>query len=292
MPRSPVHSWPHTLTVWCVIRAFERAGCPGCLRKPPALAAAFVGEVSKAVRFRTFSLREAELPVLLEAAAESACELAGGDAYRAVRAAATDAEHEYHHSITRTGHCPQRYARHERCSTAVATQRHQFQAEINSAQCRFVRAYWAEQRQHWLRSDPFAHLRREHPIQRIAAFTPVWWELFLRCLHSEFSRRDFAQFHLLDALPQLRRQTRPKKVLAALVEEWRQRHADELGLPAQLHYHVLARRGQIRARATAGWFNTRAPGYTSDFTVADAARSYLIEHTAGLPVPPADCALN
>lgn len=105
MPRSPVHSWPHTLTDWCVIRAFERAGCPGCLRKPPALAAAFVGEVSKAVRFRTFSLREAELPVLLEAAAESACELAGGDAYRAVRAAATDAEHEYHHSITRTGHC-------------------------------------------------------------------------------------------------------------------------------------------------------------------------------------------
>jgi len=116
--------------------------------------------------------------------------------------------------------------------------------------------------------------------------------LFLRCLHSEFSRRDLAQFHLLDALPQLRRQTRPKKVLAALVEEWRQRHADELGLPAQLHYHVLARRGQIRARATAGWFNTRAPGYTSDFTVADTARSHLIEHTAGLPVPPADCALN
>jgi hypothetical protein len=165
-------SWPHTLTDWCVIRAFERAGCPGCLRKPPALAAAFVGEVSKAVRFRTFSLREAELPVRLEAAAESACELAGGDAYRAVRDAATDAEHEYHHSITRTGHCPQRYARHERCSTAVAIQRQQFQAEINSAQRRFVRAYWAEQRQHWLRSDPFAHLRREHPIQRIATFTP------------------------------------------------------------------------------------------------------------------------
>ena len=50
--------------------------------------------------------------------------------------------------------------------------------------------------------------------------------------------------------------------------------------------------GQIRARATAVWFNTRAPGYTSDFTVADTARSHLIEHTAGLPVPPADCALN
>jgi hypothetical protein len=138
MPRRPVHSWLHILTDWCVIRAFERAGCPGCLRKPPALAAAFVAEVSKAVRFRTVSIREAELPVLLEAAAESACELAGGDAYRAVRDAAKNAEHEYHQSITRTGHCPQRYARHELCSTAVATKRQQFQAEINSAQRRIV----------------------------------------------------------------------------------------------------------------------------------------------------------
>ncbi|MBI2497367.1 MAG: hypothetical protein HYV75_05410 [Opitutae bacterium] len=206
--------------------------------------------MSKAVRFRTFSLRENELPVRLEAAAETVCELAGGDAYRAVRAAATEAEHEYHQSITRTGHCPERYARHELCLTAVAAHRRQFQAEIATAQRRCVRAYWAEQRQHWLRSNPFAHFRRDHPIQRIAAFTPVWWELFLRCLHTEFSRRDFTQFHLLDALPQLRRQVRPKKVLAALVEEWREAHADGLGLPAQLHYHVLARRGRIRARET------------------------------------------
>jgi hypothetical protein len=203
-----------------------------------------------------------------------------------------EAEKDYLRSITRTGQCPQRFADHEQCAAALAAHRLQFQAEIATAQQRSARAYWAEQRQHWLRSDPFAHLRREHPIQRIAAFTPVWWELFLRCLHSELARRDLPQFHLLDVLPQLRRQTRPKKVLAALVEEWRQSHADELGLPAQLHYHVLARRGQIRARATAGWFNTRAPGYTSDFTVADTARSHLSEHTAGLPVPPADCALN
>jgi hypothetical protein len=251
-----------------------------------------VAEVSNAVRFRTFSLRENELPVRLEAAAESVCELTGGDAYRAVRAAATEAEHEYHQSITRTGHCPERYARHELCSTAVAAHRQQFRAEIAAAQRRCVRAYWAEQRQHWLRSNPFAHFHRNHPIQRIAAFTPVWWELFLRCLHTEFSRRDFTQFHLLDALPQLRRQVRPKKVLAALVEEWRQTHADELGLPAQLHYHVLARRGQDRAREAAAWFNYRAPGYTSDFNVADSARCHLIEHAAGLPVPPPDCSLN
>jgi hypothetical protein len=174
----------------------------------------------------------------------------------------------------------------------LAAHRKQFQTEVSSAQRRCARAYWAEQRQHWLGSNPFTHLRSDHPMQRIAAFAPVWWEPFLRCLHTEISRRDFAQFHLLDVLPQLRRQTRPKKVLAALVEEWREAHADELGLPAQIHYHVLARRGLDRARATAAWFNARAPGYTSDFRVADFARTQLIAHAAGLPVPASDWLRN
>ena len=92
MSRHPVRSWPHTLTDWCVIRAFKQAGWPGCLRKPPALAAALVTEVSAAIRFQTFSLRNVELIGLQQAAAESACELAGGDAYRATREAAKDAE--------------------------------------------------------------------------------------------------------------------------------------------------------------------------------------------------------
>ena len=283
MSRPFTDQWPRTLTDWCVIQAFERAGWPGRLRRPPSLAAAFVAEVSTAVRFRLFFLRPAELAAKVQAATESACERVGGDTYRAAREAAADAENEYHHSISLAGHCPQRFADHEQCAAALAGQRQQFQAEVSSARRRCARAYWAEQRQHWLRSDPFAHLRHDHPLMQIAAFAPVWWELFLRCLHTEFSRRDFAQFHLLDELPHLRRQTRPKKVLAALVEEWREEHADELGLPAQIHYHVLARRGLDRARATAAWFNARAPGHRSDFRVADSARTGLIAHAASLP---------
>jgi hypothetical protein len=283
MSRPFTDQWPRKLTDWCVIRAFERAGWPGCLRRPPSLAAAFVAEVSTAVRFRLFFLRPAELAAKVQAATESACEQAGGDPYRAAREAAADAENEYHHSISLAGQCPQRFADHEQCAAALAGQRQQFQAEVSSARRRCARDYWAEQRQDWLQSNPFAHLRHDHPLMQIAAFAPVWWELFLRCLHTEFSRRDLAQFHLLDELPQLRRQTRPKKVLAALVEEWREEHADELGLPAQLHYHVLARRGLDRAREVAAWFNARASGYTSDFNVVDSARTGLIAHAASLP---------
>jgi hypothetical protein len=283
MPRPAIRSWPQALTDWCVIRAFEGAGWPGCLRRPPPLAAAFVSEVSMAVRFRLFFVRPAELAAQFQAAAESACEQAGGDSYRATRESAAAAENEYLCSITRAGHCPERRACHEQCAVALAGQRRQFHAEVSAAQRRCARAYWADQRGQWLRSEPFAHLRENHPVRQIATFAPVWWELFLHHLHAEFSRRDMAQFHLLDELPQLRRQVRPRKVLAAVVEDWREAHADELGLPAQIHYHVVARRGLDRAREAADWFNARAPGYTSDFQVADAARAHLVDHAATLP---------
>jgi hypothetical protein len=73
MPRTlRVYSWPQTLTDWCVIQAFRRAGCPGCLRRPSIFSAAFVAEVGAAIRFRTLSYRTAEVTGLLQAAAESA----------------------------------------------------------------------------------------------------------------------------------------------------------------------------------------------------------------------------
>jgi hypothetical protein len=101
MPRTlRVYSWPHTLTDWCVIQAFQRAGCPGCLRRPSLLSAAFVAEVGAAIRSRTLSYRTAEITGVLQAAAESAYEEAGGAAYRGARDAATTAEDNFLRSIS------------------------------------------------------------------------------------------------------------------------------------------------------------------------------------------------
>lgn len=283
MPRTAVHSWPDTLTDWCVIRAFERAGCPGCLRKPPALAAAFVAEVSSAISIHTFSLRAAELVGLLQDAAESAYEQAGGLAYRTLRDAATAAEDAHLESLTRHGGCPLRLAHWERCEAELASCRERFATQAQAAQRRCSRAYWAVQRQQWLRPDLFALLRYDHPILRLAEITPVWWALFVRCLHSEFSRRDLPSAHLLDELPRLRRQARAggPKVLAALVEDWRAARADELGLPARLHYHVLAPRSQNRARYARAWFRSRLPGYQE----GSLRRATLCDLLEAIPSP-------
>jgi hypothetical protein len=279
MPRLRPHSWPQTLTDWCVIQAFERAGCPGCLRKPPGLAAAFVAEVAEVIRFRTFGLRSVELLGLCQAAAESAYQTTGGESYRQLRQAAAAAEDDFLSHVTAQGVCEIRRARHEQCKVALDNFRNRLAPEASIAQRRCSRAYWADQRRQWFQPDLFDHLNHDSPIRRLAKITPVWWALFIRCLQTEFSRRDLTSFQLLGALPRLRQQARKsrKKVLSALVEDWRAAHADELGLPAQLHYHVLEPRGLDRARYVQAWFRARRWTYPDCHTDICTKRS-LLDH--------------
>jgi hypothetical protein len=289
-----VYSWPQALTQWCVIQAFRRAGCPGFLRRPAVLSVAFVAEVSAALRFRTLSYRSAEIIGLCQAAAESAYEAAGGSAYLAARAAARAAESaflaSFHQADVRAGNLAER----ERCEAALAALRAQFSTEASAAQRRCARRYWTEQSQQWLTDDLLTHLRRDHPLRRMADFAPDWWHHFLVCLRHEFSRCHIPSFHVLDELPSLRRRAgrARAKVLAAVVEEWRDAHADELGLPARLHYHVLARRGAAKVRRVTRWLNTRAPRYTLNPNAEQTVQAALRAHTANLPVPPEDYSAN
>ena len=281
MPRTlRVYSWPHTLTDWCVIQAFQRAGCPGCLRRPAILSAAFVAEVGATIRSRTLSYRTAEITGVLQAAAESAYEQAGGAAYRGARDAATTAEDNFLRSLSQPDRRALHFAEREQRESALASLRYQFAAEATAAQRRSARRYWAEQRQQWLTGDFLSDLRPDHPLCCVARFTPVWWELFVRC--------HIPAYRVLDQLPDLRRHARRerKKVLAAVVEEWREAHADELGLPAQLHYHVLARRGTAKARSVSRWFKAR--GFPGDPALGLDARHAFADFAQSLPLPPPD----
>lgn len=286
-----VYSWPQTLTQWCVIQAFCRAGCPGFLRRPTVLSVAFVAEVSAALRFRTLSYRSAEITGLCQAAAESAYEAAGGSAYLATRAAARAAESVFLGSLHQADLRARNLAERERCEAALATMRSQFSAEAAVAQHRCARRYWTEQSHQWLTDDLLTHLRPDHPLRRIADYAPDWWGHFLACLRREFSRCHIPSFHVLDQLPALRRQARTK-VLAAVVEEWRDAHADELGLPARLHYHVLARRSAAKVRRVTRWLNTRAPRFTLNPNAEPTLQAALWDHAANLPLPPEDYSAN
>lgn len=284
MPRTHPHSWPQTLTDWCVIQAFEKAGCPGCLRKPPGLAAAFVIEVAEVIRFHTFSLRAVQLVSLRQSAAEMAYKSQDGETYRQLCQSLETAEEDLLSSLTSQSLGEIRRARHEQCQVALDEFRSRHAAAAIAAERRCTRAYWAAARNRWLQPDLFACLDPDHPVPRLAAHTPVWWALFVRCLRTEFSRRDLTSYQLLGELPRLRRQARQdrKIVLTALVEDWRTAHAEELGLPARLHYHVLESRGQARARFVRTWFKARNTAHL-ECHVDFQARRGLLEQIDFIP---------
>jgi hypothetical protein len=289
-----VYSWPQALTQWGVIQAFRRAGCPGFLRRPAVLSVAFVAEVSAALRFRTLSYRSAEIIGLCQAAAESAYEAACGSAYVAARAAARAAESMFLGSLRQVDMRAGNLAERERCEAALAALRAKFSKEAAAAQHRSARRYWTEQAQQWLTDDLLTHLRRDPPLCWMADFAPDWWRHCVACLHNKFSRCHIPSFHVLDELPFLRRRAgrARAKVLAAVVEEWRDAHADELGLPARLHYHVLARRSAAKVRRVTRWLNTRAPRYTLNPNAEATLQAVMLDYAANLPVPPEDYSAN
>ena len=254
------------------------------------VAAGFITEVSAAIRFRTWVCGESELGVQLAAVAETIFEAKGGLNYLSLRSAAMTL-------ADRKLGCECDTLNSRQDTTSIERELESFRAEhavkVREAQHALVRSFWANFRQRPLPEDPFTHLDSDHPLPVIARYNPIWWELFTRRLFTEFARRDLTQYHLLDELSTLRQHTHPKMVLAARVEEWRAAHADELGLPARLHYHVIARRGLQRARAATAWFNARSPGYARDASVVAAAHESLWKAVRQFtPSAPSDWSVN
>jgi hypothetical protein len=247
-----------------------------------------VSAISSVIRFKTFAVRDCEITVRLETAAEFAYEQTGGPAYLAVRTAACLAEEAYLRRLGRLrspGRTAQFRAQWQQRAADLAAHRRRLESAARPARRHAARAYWAEKSLSWIDDRLCSHLRADHPALRVAALCPVWSDLFFACLQSEFSRRNLPDFHLLDVLPDLRRQAgrSRKKVLAALVDEWRESQSDQLGLSAPLHYHVLESRAGTKARAAARWFNDRVPGYHTDHHVFESARAALDRHLAELP---------
>jgi hypothetical protein len=177
-----------------VIQAFQRAGCPGCLRRSSILSAAFVAEVGAAIRSRTLSYRTAEITGVLQTAAESAYEQAGGAAYRGARDAATTAEDNFLRSLSQPDRRALHLAEREQRESALAAWRPRFAAEATAAQRRSARRYWAEQRQEWLAGDFLSDLHPDHLPPRtvhpglVGVVRPLPPRRILPSPHSRLSR--------------------------------------------------------------------------------------------------------
>ena len=322
----PVHSWPQTLTDWAVIQAMERAGFPDCLRDQPALQAALVSLLSAAVRLKTVFDRLEEIEPLLSSATESACEKAGGSAYLTLREAAVTATRRSLASHARAyhkhradqqlndlgpddGHAdPERRETvrflHALIAEAKADEAHtrllqdqlaamcrQLAPAVRAARRRAARAYWAQFAENWIDDSIFKDAPWSSIESRLARIDAAWWwRRFLPSLRSAFQRGQPTEYFLHQQMPALRSVASlpgQKKVLAGVVDDWRETvGADCFGLVSPVHYSMLERRAQNKARAVTDWFDRLVPDYLFNGSVRVAAADALQRHLAEIDPQP------
>ncbi|MBL9210902.1 MAG: hypothetical protein JNL92_10575 [Opitutaceae bacterium] len=277
-PRLVQPHWPEVLTDWCVIRALKAAGWPVELAQYSGAQAAFVSEVSAYVRFRALDLRELEVEARVSAAVERVYELAGGHPYRLAKSEFTAVQSGFLMALGRTHNStesPDRLrAELSRCEAHLDDLRRPVTREARIAGRLTAERYWQTVAACRVPEGFFVRVPARSAIAQMRARFDLWWELSLRSLRRVLQETNPSYCRLLQALPAIRAESaRPgqKFVLAALVHDWREAHAERFGLFKDIHFPVLEQRAFAKFDEVNAWFDHEAPGYKRDDAVRETA---------------------
>jgi len=277
------NSWTQVLTDWAVSRVWLAARSPGCLADRPELAAPFVTEISAAIRHRQIP-RWAGCLALMEAqATDPVFNPAGSPTYAPLRSEMGSAQGSFF-SAGRVTHGQ---------VEAPVLARLRGRVEHRPANCEStpaarqvardaVQAFWQERDPRVITDTYFADEPPHAPAARMARIHPPWWGAFHLRLQKSFRKGHPAEGHLLDALPEVRRQAgkRSKLTLEATVSRWWQDHQGRLGwyCKKEPHYRMIAgRAAKQKAPKLIHWLDRTAPGYRLDQSVRVALHAELAE---------------
>ena len=282
-------SWTQVLTDWGVIESFKKTEPPRCLASNPALAVPLVAEISAILCLNRLSRHATPLALHCQHVTEPAYNSAGGQQYRDIHAAMEAAQERWVHfrrEATRAGNppSPETHPLHvemRRLQSEFLALRRRHESHVQQARSSAARVYWSNSGPCEIPDTFFADLPRDSFASRISRIHPPWWGLFLSNLQKTFSRRHPAKGLLLDELPQLRAAAK-RKTYAALIDEWREAHADRFGWYDREHHRVLLDRTADKATVVTDWFLDRAPGYFDDPTVRQTLQDSLAQRLAQL----------
>lgn len=259
--------------VWLVARI------PGCLADRPELAAPFVTEISAAIRYRQIP-RWAGCLALVQAKATD-------PAYAALRPEIGSAQLSFFSDwhIARSGESEapvfQPLSR-KSLQTDYESTRLPHEPSARQAAKDAARIFWQARDPRIITDTYFADEPPYAPAARMARIHPPWWGAFHLRLQKAFRQGHPGEGHLLDALPEVRRQAgkRSKLTLEATVSRWWQDHQDRLGWygKQEPHYRMIARRAaKKKAPKLIQWLDRTAPGYRLDQSVRVALHAELAE---------------
>jgi hypothetical protein len=251
------------LTDWRVSRAFEASPLPRCFKTELELAAPFVAAISRAINERQLRHLSPALMLLRQRVVEPTYDRAGGPSYIALRTSMEAAQARYFtEHRNRVATLPATLPAEVRdLQTAFLAARQRHAAEVERGERAATRAYWKAHPRHGIADNFFDDAADDSIPACMARIDPAWWwRSFFTRLQSKSKRHHAADGRLLDALPSLRAQAR-KTTLAAQIARWSETAASDWGWRGGTHYRRLAEYADKKARATAAWFEHRAPGY-------------------------------
>lgn len=277
------NSWTQVLTDWAVSRVWLAAKSPGCLADRPELAAPFVTEISAAIRYRQIPRWTGCLALVQAKVTEPAFARVAGPAYATLRSEMESAQLSFFSAWQVT---------HGQVEAPVLEPLRR-RMEHLQADCEGIpsarqmardaaRFFWQERDPRVITDTYFADEPPHAPAARMARIHPPWWGAFHLSLQKAFRKGHPAEGHLLDALPEVRRQAgkRSKLTLEATVSRWWQDHQDRLGwyCKKEPHYRMIARRAaKQKAPKLIQWLDRTAPGYRLDQSVRVALHAELAE---------------
>jgi len=261
-----------------------------------------VVEISDYIRSHVLHLREGIAESKLVQTAEQMYEQLGGDTYCRLREEAEIARGQYfvaHCALAKKGLAGDEgqmeesrlfHARWQHGEAELAALRRSWGPTITKALRETAEAYWRQVDRCRISDNFFVAAKPNSAPARLPHICPPWWGLFVVSLQRVVARTNPATCRLLQELPRLRWEaTRPrqKKVLTALVEEWREANAERHGLLKPVHFPMLERRAFEKWDKREEWFNRRVDGLAEDSmrrgALVQVLGQHLAEHTRQRP---------
>ncbi|MBL9219405.1 MAG: hypothetical protein JNG82_13005 [Opitutaceae bacterium] len=267
-----------------VSRAFPKRNGPAFLADSPELFAPLARGLAAELWERLFKRRELEARVLEAQLIEQTYDRIGSVSYRCSREAMEAAQWQFLELYRDPADSPERRARQvgmERAQEVFQQTRHEHAPAVRDSVAKDLFAHWSSRPMNRLPDTLFANAPFASSASRLARIHPVWWGSFFGRMQVSCKKGHPAHGELLDALPELIKESGCCTIEGA-VYEWRKSRNDYWGWYGAIHPWVTGKRTARKATTLVNWYQRHAPKFLADAGDRQRLHERLVERLAAV----------
>lgn len=267
-----------------VSRAFPKGKGPAFLADSPELYAPLARELAAELWERLFTRREREARLLEAQLIEPTFDHIGSESYCRSREAMEAAQWRFLELYRDRTDSPERQARQvemERAQAVFQQTRHRHAPAVRHVVAKDLFAHWSSRPMNRLPDTIFADAPFTSTASRLARIHPVWWGRFFGRVQDLCKQGHPAHAELLDALPELIKESGCCTIEGA-VYEWRKSRNDYWGWYGAIHPWVTGKRTARKAMTLVNWYQRHAPRFLAVAGERQRLHERLVERLAAV----------